>query len=90
MIYETLTLVEASYVWMGLSIQQTLRLNPSLENLVPAIVIASILWLLLKRLTTANPEPLFSIGLYFVGVPKSGGIQAAQGSALSSSTRTFG
>ena len=65
-IYETLTLVEAAYLQIGLDIQHMLRNNSSLINLPPAIAIAGTLYLMLKHVTSANPEPLISVGMYFV------------------------
>lgn len=66
LMYETLTLIEAAYLQIGLDIQHLLRNNSSLINLPPAITIAGTLYLMLKRVTSANPEPFIGVGMYFV------------------------
>lgn len=64
--YETLTLVDAGYLLVGLDIQNLLRNNPSILSVPPAVVICGMLYMLLKRLQAAHPEPLFNVGMYFV------------------------
>ena len=63
--YETLTVVEAAYLYSGLGLQAVLR-RSSLRFLVPAIVMCGIFWLLYRRRMSAVPAPLFGVFAYVV------------------------
>ena len=64
--YTTLTPIDSAYLYMGLGMQWTIRGSVSMQNIPPAIVICCLLYLLLKRATSANPEPLVAIVMYFI------------------------
>jgi len=63
--YDTLTVVEAAYLYAGLGLQDVLRAS-SLRFLVPTIVICGIFWLLYKRRLSAMPTPLFGVFAYVI------------------------
>ena len=65
-VYTTMTPTESAYLYMGLGMQWTLRTSPSMLNIPSAVVICGVFYLLVRRMTSANPEPLVSIIMYFI------------------------
>ena len=63
--YQTLTLVESAYLYSGLAMQSVLRLS-SLRQLPQIIIASSVVWLVYKRMTTAQPQPLAGVVAYVV------------------------
>ena len=63
--YQTLTLVESAYLYSGLALQSILRLS-SLRQLPQIIIACSIVWLVYRRMTTAQPQPLAGVVAYVV------------------------
>ena len=63
--YQTLTLVESAYLYSGLAMQSILRLS-SLRQLPQIIIASSVVWLVYKRMTTAQPQPLAGVVAYVV------------------------
>lgn len=63
--YETLTVVEAAYLYSGLGLQEVLR-QSSLRQLAPLIVLCGTFWLLYRRRLYATPPPLFGVVAYVV------------------------
>ena len=64
--YRVLSLVESALLWSGLQVQAMLRAS-SLRFLPQVIVVCGVFWLLLRRRTSAHPEPLFGVGAYALG-----------------------
>ena len=63
--YQTLTLVESAYLYSGLAMQSILRLS-SLRQLPQIIIACGIVWLVYRRMTTAQPQPLTGVVAYVV------------------------
>ena len=63
--YQTLTLVESAYLYSGLALQSILRLS-SLRQLPQVIIACGVVWLLYRRMTTAQPQPLAGVVAYVV------------------------
>ena len=62
--YETFTPVGAGYLYIGLGIQDTFRTHRSMQAIVPAIIICCVLYLLVKRMMSVQPEPLINVVMY--------------------------
>ena len=65
--YQTLTLVDAQYLWTGLGFQNLLRASPSMQVLPYVVVTCSTLWLLFRRVVEPFPAPLATIVSYLLG-----------------------
>ena len=63
--YQTLTLVESAYLYSGLAMQSILRLS-SLRQLPQIIIACGVVWLVYKRMTTAQPQPLAGVVAYVI------------------------
>ena len=61
--YRTLTVVESAYLYSGLAMQAVLR-NSGLRQLPQVIVGCGIAWLLLRRFTSAQPQPVAGLVSY--------------------------
>ncbi len=63
--YQTLTLVESAYLYSGLAMQSILRLS-SLRQLPQIIIACGVVWLVYRRMTTAQPQPLAGVVAYVI------------------------
>ena len=63
--YRTLTLVESAYLYAGLALQSVLRLS-SLRQLPQLIVACGVVWLLYRRVTGPQPQPLAGVVAYVI------------------------
>ena len=61
--YRTLTVVESAYLYSGLAMQAVLR-NSGLRQLPQVIVACGSAWLLLRRFTSAQPQPIAGLASY--------------------------
>ena len=61
--YRTLTVVESAYLYSGLAMQAVLR-NSGLRQLPQVIVACGVAWLLLRRFTSSQPQPIAAVVAY--------------------------
>ena len=63
--YRTLTLVESAFLYSGLAMQSVLR-GSSMRQLPQIIIACGVVWLLYRRMTTAQPQPLAGVVAYVI------------------------
>ena len=63
--YRTLTVVESAYLYSGLAMQAVLR-NSGLRQLPQVIVACGVAWMLLRRVTSPQPQPIAAVVAYVV------------------------
>ena len=64
--FQTLTLVDSGYLYLGLAVQQIVRASGSLMGISVTIVVCCLLWMALRMVTSPEPQPFMGIVAYFI------------------------